>query len=163
VRGPRPSRCLPLPTNPTLTTIFTAEATALQLTSYSPKLTILIASHSLSCLQALQTPRPTHPIILRVLLEIHSLQTVLHRGWCSSGAPDIWVSLAKNGQTLQLGAPQEAPASPEATLRRTSARWPSGHLSFLSGMMIPLRPLHQQAQGHQGDSYSVDNFHPALP
>jgi RNase H len=65
----------------------------LHLASHSPKPTILIASDSLSCLQALKNPRPTHPIILRVLLEVHFLQSFLSKrvvlAWCPghSGIP----------------------------------------------------------------------------
>jgi hypothetical protein len=42
---------------------------------------------SLSCLKALQNPRPSHPIILRVLMQIHYIQTSLNKrvvlAWCS--------------------------------------------------------------------------------
>lgn len=73
-----------------LSSIFTAEATALErallLASRSPSFTILIATDSLSCLKALQNPRPSHPIILRVLVQIHYLQTTLNKrvvlAWC---------------------------------------------------------------------------------
>jgi ribonuclease HI len=73
-----------------LSSIFTAEATALErallLATRSPVPTILIASDSLSCLKALQNPRPNHPIILRVLMQIHYIQTSLNKrvvlAWC---------------------------------------------------------------------------------
>jgi ribonuclease HI len=73
-----------------LSSIFTAEATALEmalnLASRSPTPIILVASDSLSCLKALQNPRPTHPIILSVLVKIHSLQSTLRKkvilAWC---------------------------------------------------------------------------------
>jgi hypothetical protein len=59
---------------PPLSSVFTAEATALEralkLACHSPQSIFFIASYSLSCLQSLQHFRPTHPTILRALLGV---------------------------------------------------------------------------------------------